>query len=101
MGDFMAWYVVSYDLRKELTSTDWYRLYSALKSAVDYCWPLQSIWIVDTPLAPSGVIQTLINLGAIDDNDGIIVLEITGVGNFRRVVNEETAEWLNARLTKA
>lgn len=96
----MAWYVVSYDLRRELTSTDWYRLYTTLKGAVDFCWPLQSMWIIETPLPPSGVIGVLMQQGVIDDNDGIIVLEITGVGDFRRVKSKETADWLNAKLTK-
>lgn len=96
----MAWYVVSYDLRKEITSTDWYRLYSVLKTAADFCWPLQSIWIIETPLTPSGVIDVLLSHNVIDDNDGVIVLEITGVGDYRRVFNQETAAWLNNHLTK-
>jgi hypothetical protein len=32
---------------------------------------------------------------AIDDDDGIVVLEITGVGDFRRVRDQEIADWLN------
>lgn len=97
----MAWYVVSYDLRRELSSDDWKALYEALRSAVDYCWPLQSIWIIETPYKPSQVIKILQNLNVLDENDGIIVLEITGVGDFRRVVNQETAAWLKSHLTFA
>lgn len=95
----MAWYVVSYDLRRELSSRDWGLLYDALRSASDYCWPLQSIWIVETALKPSEVIRRLVAACVLDDNDGVIVLEITGVGDFRRVVNQQTADWLNTHLT--
>lgn len=96
----MAWYVVSYDLRREVTSADWNKLYVALKGAVDYCWPLQSIWIIETPLPPSGIINILVANGVVDDNDGIIVLEITGIGDYRRVANEEVANWLNTHITR-
>lgn len=96
----MAWYVVSYDLRREMTSEDYKRTHNALKTAVDFCWPLESFWIIETPRQPSDVIQILLDVGALDEDDGIVVLEITGVGNFRRVVNKETADWLNARITR-
>jgi len=95
----MAWYALSYDLRREIGSADWLKLYEALKGSVDYCWPLQSFWIIETPLKPSEVINVLLGFGILDDNDGIIVLEITGVGNFRRVINEDTATWLRSHIT--
>jgi hypothetical protein len=96
----MAWYAVSYDLRREISKEDHDALYVALKSAVDYCWPLESFWIIETPLKPSEVMNVLIGHGILDDNDGIVVLEITGVGNFRRVVNEQTAEWMRNHITR-
>lgn len=97
----MAWYAVSYDLRKEYTSEAWERVGNALRTALDWCTPLYSFWIVQTELAPSAVISVLLNSGAIDDNDGIIVLEITGVGNYRRVADQTVANWLDGHLTKA
>lgn len=97
----MAWYILSYDLRRELSSNDWKLLHDALKSASDYCWPLQSVWIVETPLKPSEVINRLMNASVLDDNDGIVVLELTGVGNFRRVVNQQCADWLQSHLILA
>lgn len=97
----MAWYVVSYDLRREMSREGYDRLYLALKSAADFCWPLESLWIVETPLAPSAVIAALLRVGALDDNDGIVVLEITGKGDFRRVVNQEVVDWLNRKVTRA
>lgn len=97
----MAWYVVSYDLRRELGSADYLRLFDALRTAVEFCKPLQSIWIIETPLAPSEVIAILLGVGVLDDNDGIIVLEITGIGDYRRVFNAEVAHWLDTHLTKS
>ena len=96
----MAWYVVSYDLRRELTSADYLRLFDALRTAVDFCKPLQSIWIIETPRTPTEIINILLAVGVLDDNDGIVVLELTGVGNYRRVINREVADWLNTHLTK-
>lgn len=96
----MAWYALSYDLRRELSNEDWARLHAALKGSVDYCWPLQSFWIIETPLKPSDVIAVLLGFGILDDNDGIVVLEITGIGDFRRVVNQQTAEWLNSHINR-
>ena len=96
----MAWYVISYDLRREISSHDYQLLYQALSSAVEYCWPLESIWIVETELKPSEIITRLMSANILDDNDGIVVLEITGVGNYRRVVNKQTADWLDTHLTR-
>tara|TARA_R100001129_G_C5174196_1_gene205736 strand:+ start:32 stop:334 length:303 start_codon:yes stop_codon:yes gene_type:complete len=99
----MAWYVVSYDLRKDgrlAEQDDYSRVHAALRSGMDFCWPLLSFWIIQTPLSPSGVIDALLDVGAIDDNDGIVVLEITGVGNFRRLDSQEAIDWLNTRLTR-
>lgn len=100
----MAWYVVSYDLRREGQSfasiDDYRRVHNALRTAIDFCWPLLSFWIIETPLTPRQVIQKLLEIGAIDDNDGIVVLEVTGVGDFRRLDNEVAVEWLNTKLTR-
>lgn len=96
----MSWYLVTYDLRRELSAADYVRLFDALKTAVDFCKPLQSAWIIETPRLPSEIILILVNSGILDDNDGIVVLELTGVGNYRRVINQECADWLDTHLTK-
>lgn len=97
----MSWYAVSYDLRKEYSAEAWKRVGDALRTALDWCTPLYSFWIVQTSLSPSGVISTLLEVGAIDDNDGVVVLEITGVGNYRRVADAEVANWLDTHLTRS
>ena len=100
----MAWYVVSYDLRREAPSfasmDDYKRVHAALRTAADYCWALLSFWIIQTTLTPRQVIEKLLELGAIDDNDGIAVLEITGLGDFRRLDQQEAIDWLNKRLIR-
>jgi hypothetical protein len=97
----MNWYVVSYDLRKEVSAKAWADLGRALRTALDWCRPLHSFWIVKTPLTPSGVINVLLNAGVIDDNDGIVVLEVTGKGNYRRVIDQDVADWLDSHLALA
>lgn len=96
----MAWYVVSYDLRREVGVDGYERMFAALKSATDWCRPLFSFWIVQTERTPSEIISILGNVGAIDDDDGIVVLEITGRGDFRRVIDHNVADWLNTRITR-
>lgn len=96
----MAWYVVSYDLRRETTADDYEKVFAALKSATDWCRPLFSFWIIQTERTPREVISILRNVGALDEDDGVIVLEITGNGDFRRVIDQEVADWLNARITR-
>lgn len=96
----MGWYVVNYDLRRETTADDYAKVFAALKSATDWCRPLFSFWIIQTERTPREVITVLRNVGALDEDDGVIVLEITGRGDFRRVIDQEVADWLNARITR-
>lgn len=96
----MAWYVVSYDLRTDNSLDAYDRIFAALKTSVDWCRPLFSFWIIETPRSPSEVIAILRNVGAIDDDDGVVVLEITGRGDFHRVIDQDVAAWLNHRLTR-
>ena len=96
----MAWYVVSYDLRDNESAEAYDRVFRALKTAADWCRPLFSFWIIETPRPPSQVIAGLRSVGAIDENDGIVVLEITGAGDFRRVIDSDVVAWLNTRITR-
>ena len=97
----MAIYLVSYDLRKERSAEDYIRLYDALRSTGVFCWPLQSVWIIETSSSPSGIIAALLSSGAVDDNDGLLVVEMTGRANWRRVRSQEVADWLSASLQRA
>jgi hypothetical protein len=96
----MAWYTVSYDLRKELSRGAWTKMDTALRSAVDWCKPLETFYIVETTLTPSQIIAALLRVGALDDNDGIVVLEITLRGDFRRLAGEDRVEWMRSHIDR-
>jgi hypothetical protein len=74
LGVRMAWYVVSYDLRGNESEEAYQRIFAALETAVDWCRPLFSHWVVETPLTPTQIINVLLSVGAIDDDDGVVVL---------------------------
>lgn len=97
----MGVYLVSYDLRKERSAEDYARIHGILRTAGTFCWALHSVWIIETPLQPSGVIEVLVKSGAVDDNDGLLVVEMTGRASWRRVASPEIAQWLEANLQSA
>lgn len=98
----MAWYAVSYDLRKRSPEA-WARTHRGLRELAGdaYCWPLNSFWIIRSTLAPGAIIQRLLDGNAIDETDGIIVLQLTRAGHFHGIADEGSANWLNAMLVKS
>jgi hypothetical protein len=97
----MAWYAVSYDLRKEYSAEAWKKVGDALRTAADWCTPLYSFWIIQSNLSPAQIIAELLRVGAIDDNDGIVVLEVTMRGDFRRVSDaEHVVEWMRSHIDR-
>lgn len=95
----MGWYVVSYDLRGNESEEAYERIGNALRTATDWCKPLLSHWIVSTPLTPTQIIAELLRVGAIDDDDGVVVLETTMRGQYRRIGNT-AVQWLRQRVTE-
>ena len=102
----MSLYAVTYDIRGENDYEKYARIYDFLKTAAAWCTPLYSFWIIETPEAPSQIIDKMLAQGIIDDDDGVVVLEITGVGDFRRVRRgpaqypEQAVDWLNQKLIR-
>ncbi|HEV7353767.1 MAG TPA: hypothetical protein VGN74_11635 [Brevundimonas sp.] len=94
----MRYYVVSYDLRGEIGPQDYVRLADALRTAPDFCRALWSFWIVGTPLSPAQIIDRLIAARVIDAGDGIVVLEITGRGDWFGARPPEVARWLSEKI---
>jgi hypothetical protein len=95
----MGWYVVSYDLRGNESEEAYERVGNALRSATDWCKPLLSHWIVETPLTPTQIVAELLRVGAIDDDDGIVILETTMRGQYRRI-GERAVLWLRQRVVE-
>jgi len=93
----MGWYVVSYDLRGNESREAYERIGAALSSAADWCKPLFSHWIIQTTLTPTQILDILFRAGAIDDDDGLVVLETTMRGQFRRI-ESPALEWLRQRV---
>jgi len=94
----MAWYVVSYDIRGNTDIAAYERIGAALSSATDWCKPLLSHWVVESPLTATEILDRLFSVGAIDDDDGLVVLETTMRGQFRRI-HSPAVEWLRERVT--
>lgn len=93
----MACYVVSYDLRGNESEEAYKRIGDALRTAADWCKPLLSHWVIETNLTPTQILDTLFSIGAIDDDDGLVVLETTMRGQFRRI-QSPALEWLRERV---
>lgn len=94
----MPWYVVSYDLRGNETQEAYEKIGNALRTATDWCKPLFSHWIVESPLSATQIIDRLLSVGAIDDDDGLVVLETTMRGQFHRI-QSPAVDWLRQRVT--
>ncbi|WP_425987432.1 hypothetical protein [Brevundimonas sp. TWP2-3-2] len=97
----MRYYVLSYDLRGHVMPEDYTRLAQILQTAPDCCKPLLSFWIVGTTLAPAQIIANLRASNAIVARDGIVVLEITGRGDFFGIETADAQAWLASRIIKA
>lgn len=96
----MPWYVVSYDIRGNGSEEAYIRIGNALRTTADWCKPLFSQWIINTPLSASEFVDSLFGIGAIDDDDGLIVLETNMRGQFRRIPSP-AVEWLQNHINTA
>lgn len=96
----MRYYVISYDLRGEVTAEDYVRIAKMLNTAPECCKPLLSFWVVGTDLSPAAIVQILRTNAFIDTRDGIVVLEITGRGDFFGV-EQHAEDWLLRHIRRA
>lgn len=96
----LRYYVVSYDLRGEVGPQDYIRLSDALRTAPEFCRALLSFWIVGTSLSPSEIVTNLRAGLFVDPTDGIVVLEITGRGDYFGIAHPAALQWLQARITR-
>ncbi len=71
----MKTYLISYDLIKPETLTDYKRLIDTIKTATYWANPLKSLWLVKTTLSTTQIRDELRKVT--DPNDKLLVIEIT------------------------
>lgn len=91
----MAYLMVSYDLHRE-DEVDYQQLYDALRSYPDWCWPLESVWIIETEQTPRQVIAYLRPF--VHDRDSLLVMDVGPRASWRNL-KKDAADWLRARFT--
>jgi len=94
----MPWYVVSYDVRGNDLEETYHRIGNALRATSDWCKPLLSQWIVESSLSPKDFVDNLSKIGAITENEGLIVLETSMRGEYRQI-RSPAIEWLQDHVT--
>ena len=91
----MPYLTVSYDLHYE-EEVDYELLYEALRTYPDWCWPLESLWIIETDQTPRQVIAHLRQF--VHDRDSMLVMDVGPRASWRRL-RVDVTKWLRARFT--
>jgi hypothetical protein len=92
-------YVLAFELRHDYSAEAWRRLSTVARGLFDSCVPLYSAWLVGSRLSPGEIVQALLDAKAIHEEDGLVVLELSGKGYFRNMAAQESAKWLSEHLT--
>ena len=71
----MKSYLITYDLIKPETSSDYERLFSNIKSHLSWAKPMRSVWFIRTNRSRDEVMRLLRLAG--DKNDKFLVIEVT------------------------
>lgn len=90
----MATLLVSYDLKAP--GRDYDELYKLLKSTGTYSHPLESVWLVVTPLTTVQYRDALAKV--VDANDRLLVIDVSGDSAAWRNFSEATSKWLKKHL---
>lgn len=91
----MKTYLISYDLIRPETLSDYIRLFNTIKSARFWAKPLLSVWLVKTTLSSAQIRDELRKV--IDANDKILVIEVTNSWASYNLPKEVT-EWMQQGL---
>ena len=94
-------YLLAFDLRHDYSAEAWRRASEAARTMFDMCVPLHSAWIIDSALPAAGIVDALLDAGAIHERDGIVVLHLSGKGCFRNLAPPESAKWLGEHLASS
>ena len=94
-------YLLAFDLRHDYGAEAWRRASDAARSMFDMCVPLYSAWLIETRLSAAEIVAALLDAGAIHEEDGIVVLHLSGKGCFRNVAAPESAKCLSEYLASS
>lgn len=91
----MKTYLVSYDLIRPESSPEYTRLINLIKTAASWAKPLQSVWLIKSPLGAMEILNKL--RSEVDANDKVIVIEVTNDwASFN--LPKEIADWMRANI---
>lgn len=91
----MKTYLISYDLIRPETSSNYINLINAIKSFGHWAKPLESLWLIKTDLTSVQVTTTLTK--HIDSNDKILVIEVTNDWAALRLA-DAVVKWMQSGL---
>lgn len=83
----MSCYAVTYDLRAP--GRDYNDLYDRIKRIGDWCHPVESTWLVVSGQDSEYIRKQL--KPALDENDKLIVLKLTGQAAWRGLADSESS----------
>lgn len=86
-------YLISYDINSAIK--DYSALYDAIKGiSGDYQHPLESVWLVSTPLNREQVFNLIHK--EMDERDNLLIVEVKG--NYYGWLKNSVWEWLKSKL---
>lgn len=88
--------LISYDLGGPETSDSYKKLIEKIKALGTWAKPLESFWFVKTSDSASSVRDSL--KPAMDSNDKLLVLDVTGVNWSSLNVSSDVTTWMKGNL---
>lgn len=92
----MRAFLISYDLGIPETSADYDRIKKFIEAFSDWCKPLKSQWIVLSNKSARDIRTEMNNIT--DNNDGILVIDITGDAWASQGLPTAVTNWLKEKL---
>lgn len=92
----MYTYLISYDLRIPETSEDYEKLIKFIQTYSLWAKPLKSVWFIKTSKTTLEIINELNE--EIDNNDGLLVIDVTDANWNTIGVSKEVTEWMKENL---
>ena len=86
----MATYLVSYDLQRP--GKDYPKLHEHLRSYAEWAKPLESVWLIKSPLASEPLRDKI--RAFMDGNDKILVIDVTRSTAAWYNLPQEVSDWI-------